>query len=78
MAKPCMAVGFVEANGLGILNPGVSRSWGRARADISLCESVSEFIDSPQSTWTGLPPPSSKKICDLPVPRRPPENHRIR
>jgi hypothetical protein len=35
MAKPCMAVGFVEANGLGILNPGVSRSWGRARADIS-------------------------------------------
>jgi hypothetical protein len=30
-----MAVGFVETDGLGILNPGVSRSWGRARADIS-------------------------------------------
>jgi len=32
-------VGFVEAEGLGILNPGVSRSRGCARADISAVRS---------------------------------------
>jgi hypothetical protein len=74
-----MAVGFVETNGLGILNPGVSRSQGRARAVIyRLCEGVSEFNRRSAIHLDGAAATEFQEICDLPVPRRPPENHRIR
>jgi hypothetical protein len=40
---------------------------------IGCARAVSEFIDGSESTWTGLPTPSSKKICELPVTPRAPD-----
>ena len=74
-----IALGFVETNGLGILNPGVSRSWGRARADISAVRyPLASSIDGRNPLERGLSRPTSKKICDTAVTSRLPTLFRQR